>query len=80
MGSWEGHEASALEEVEHGKSEKRCDNADMASPVEAVTELNTPITVVFVRGSQRLEHSELDATSITILKHVSRVVGYRCQS
>lgn len=75
VGSWERHEATLFEEVKDRQAEQRCDNAYMASPVEAVTQLNTSITIVLVRFTKRLQDSKLDAASIAVLHRVS-VVGH----
>ena len=44
----EGHEATTLEEVEHGEAEEWRDDTDVASPVEAVAELDAAVAVLFI--------------------------------
>lgn len=70
--SWEGDKATALQEVEDRQPEKRRNDADVASPVEAVAQLDASILVVFVGGSKGLEYSKLDAASIAILIRVRK--------
>lgn len=54
MRARERYEAALLEEVEHGEAEERCDDANVTSPVEAIPELDTSISVGLVGGSQCL--------------------------
>lgn len=68
----ERHEAGGFEEVEDAEAEQRRHDADVAAPVEAISELDAAVAVVGVGAFECLQHAELDATSITILRSVSK--------
>lgn len=63
----ERHKTIALEEVEHALAEKIHDDADVPSVIEAVPEMNTPVPVLGVVGSERLEDPELDLARFPVL-------------
>ena len=65
----EGHKVVALEEIEHAAAEQVHDNADMSSVVEAVSEVDASVTVVFVVLPQSLEHTQLYPRGVSILLH-----------
>ena len=67
MRTREGYEAAGFEEVEDGKAEEWRDDADMASPVEAVSELYAAVAVCLVGCAEGLEDSQFNATSISVL-------------
>ena len=76
----EGHEATLLEEVEDGEAEKRCHDADMAAPVEAVTELDAAVDVVCIGSAKGLEDAQFDTGSVTVLLRVSMRVQDACNA
>lgn len=51
LGAGKGHKAARLEEIENAESQQRCDDANVASPVETVAKLNAAIAVVLVRST-----------------------------
>lgn len=63
----ERHEAGRLEKVENAEAEQRRDDADVASPIEAVPKLNAAVAVVGIGSLECLQDAKLNATSITIL-------------
>ena len=67
--AWEGYEARRFEEVEDAEAEEGRHDADVASPVEAVAELDAAVAVVSVGVFECLQDAELDATSISILSN-----------
>ena len=62
-----GHKAACFEKVEDRQAEEGCDDADVASPVKTIAELDASIAVVLVGGSKCLEDSQFDAASISVL-------------
>lgn len=69
VGAREWHEPAGFEKVEDREAKEGCDDANVAAPVEALTQLDAAISVVLIGGAQSLKNSKLDATSITILRH-----------
>lgn len=64
---WEGHEVVALKEVENALAEKIHHNADVVSEIEAVSEVNTSVPVLFVVGLQCCQDPKLDLAGVPIL-------------
>ena len=54
MRSWEWYKTARFKEIEDGEAKKWCDYADVASPVEAVSELDAAVAILLVCCSERL--------------------------
>jgi hypothetical protein len=67
----ERDEVVALEEVEHALAQEVHDDADVASEVEAVSEVNATIPIILVIGLEGCENSKLDFAGIPILLYRS---------
>jgi len=67
VGKW--YEVVALQEVEYALAEQVHDNADVASVVETVPQVNTSIPILFVVGLESCQDSKLDLTSVAVFLH-----------
>jgi hypothetical protein len=67
----EWHEAVRLEKVEYTLTVEIGYNANVVAEVEAVPQVDTSVDVVLVVGGQCREHSQFDATGVTVLWHRS---------
>jgi len=65
----ERHKAVALEKVKDALAEQVHDDADVASVVEAVPEVDTPVPVFLVIGLERGEDSEFYPRGVPVFLH-----------
>ena len=56
LAAWEGNKLIALEKVEHTLAKQVCDYAYMIAEVEAISKVNTFISVLAVVLRQRLQY------------------------
>jgi hypothetical protein len=69
VGKW--NKAVALEEVEQAKIQEVCDDADMTSEIEAVSQVDASVPVLSIVLSQGLQGSEFDLGCVSIFLHRS---------
>lgn len=62
----ERHKIVALEEIEHALAKKIHHDADMASKVETVPEMNAAISVLLIVGLEGRQDTELDLAGISV--------------
>lgn len=61
-----GDKAVALEKVENALAQEIHDDADVASVIEAVSQVDATIPVFFVVGLERGQNAKLDSRSIAV--------------
>lgn len=61
-----GDEAVALEKVENALAQEIHNDADVASVVEAVSQVNASIPVFFVVGLERGQNAKLDSRGVAV--------------
>jgi hypothetical protein len=66
-GKW--HKSISLEEVKDTLSQKICDNADVVSEVEGITQMDAFVAVGLVVQRQSGENPQFNARCITVLLH-----------
>ncbi len=69
VGIRERNEAVAFEKIEETQVQKVCDDTDMATEVETVSEMDAPVSIVGVVVPKRLQSPELDLSGIAVLLH-----------
>lgn len=68
---WKWDEVVALEEIEHALAEKIHNDANVASVVETIPQVNASVSVVLVVQPERLEYPKFDLASIAVLLYGS---------
>jgi hypothetical protein len=61
-----GDKAVALEKVENALPQEIHDDADVASVIEAVSQVDASISIFLVVGLERGQHAKLDSGSIAV--------------
>jgi hypothetical protein len=64
---WEWDEAVAFEKIEDTLPEQVHDNADMASEVETISEVDAAIPILDIVGLECLQYSKFDSAGIAVL-------------
>lgn len=65
----EGHKVVVLQKVKHTLPKQIHDNADVATEIEAVPEMNAAISVLLIVCLQGCKYPELDLTGIAVFLH-----------
>ena len=66
VGTWERHEAVRFEEIEYALPVEVCNNADMIPEVEAISQVDTTITIGAVVAGEGGKNTEFDLRCIAV--------------